>query len=78
MNGDFDIWYLPATFCPNFSFQVYTEPFQWRPLIYIEKTCDRVLEVNKKQVPLKSYSLGNKNRFCQSYIEEQRKSYINL
>ena len=38
--------------------QVYAAPFQWRLLIYIGKNLwRRVLEVNKKQVPLKSYSL---------------------
>ena len=37
-------------------------------LFTLEKTCD-VLEANKKQVPL--------NQFCQSNLEEQRKSYIN-
>ena len=57
-NGDFDIWYSPATLRHNFSFPVYTAPFQWRLLIYIGKNLwRRVLEANKKQVPLKSYSL---------------------
>ena len=55
---DFDIWYSPATFCHNFSFPVYTVPLQWRLLIYIGKNLwGRVFEANKKQVPLKSYSL---------------------
>ena len=57
-NRDFDIWYSPPTFCHNFSFPVYTAPFQWRLLIYIRKNLlHGVLEANKKQVPLKSYSL---------------------
>ena len=34
-----------------------------------EKTCDVVLEANKKQVPLKFPA--NKNRFCLSNLEEQ-------
>ena len=56
-NGDFDIWYTPGTFRHNFSFQVYAARFQWRLLIYIGKNLWRtVLEANKKQVPLKSYS----------------------
>ena len=47
-----------ATFCHNFFFPVYTAPFQWWLLIYIGKNLwRRVLEANKKQVPLKSYSL---------------------
>ena len=51
-------WYAPVTFCHNFSFQVYAAPFQWRLLIYIGKFLwRRVLEANKKHVPLKSYSL---------------------
>ena len=54
-------WYFiltRATFCHNFSLKVYTAPFQWRLLIFIGKNLWwRVLEANKKQVPLKSYSL---------------------
>ena len=55
---DFDIWYSLATFRHNFSLQVWAAPFQWKPLILIGKNlwC-RVLEANKKQVSLKSYSL---------------------
>ena len=65
-NRDFDIWYSPPTFCHNFSFPVYTAPFQWRLLIYIRKNLlHGVLEANKKQVPLKRLT-GNKNQFCQS------------
>ena len=57
-NGDFDIWYSPAIFHQNFTFQVYAVPFKWRLLIYTRKNLwHRVLEDNKKQVPLKSYSL---------------------
>ena len=57
-NGDFDIWYSPATFRHNFSLQVYAAPFQWRLLIFIGKNLWRiVLEANKKEVPPKSYSL---------------------
>ena len=58
MDGGFDIWYLLATFRHNFSFPVCAVPFQWRLLIYIGKHlwCG-VLDANKKQVPLKSYSL---------------------
>ena len=57
-NGDFDIWYSPTTFRYNFSFTVCAAPFQWRMPIYIRKSLwRRVSEANKKQVPLKSYSL---------------------
>ena len=50
--------YSLATFGRNFSFPVYTAPFQWRLLIYIRKNLwHRVLEANKKQLPMKSYSL---------------------
>ena len=48
----------PATFRDNLSFPVYTASFPWRLLIYIVKNLwRRVLEANKNQVPLKSYSL---------------------
>ena len=59
-------------FSVNFSFQVYAVPFRWR------NACDivRVLEANKKQVLLKSYFFESKNWFCQSNLEERRKSYI--
>ena len=64
-------------FSVNFSFQVYTVPFWWRLLIFIRKNLwQRVLEANKKQVLLKSYFAESKNWFCQSNLEEQRKSYI--
>ena len=58
MNVDFDIWYSLAAFRHDFSLQVYAAPFQWRLLIFTGKTFwRRVLETNKKQVTLKSYSL---------------------
>ena len=62
------MWHSLAFFRHNFSFPVYTVPFQWRLLIYIGKNlwCG-VLEANKKQVPRKILS-GNKNQFCQSNI----------
>ena len=48
------IWYSRATFCYDFSLQVYAAPFLWRLVGFIEKNiwCG-VLEANKKQVPLK-------------------------
>ena len=57
-NGDFNIWYSPTTFHHNLSLKVYAAPFQWRLLVLIGKNlwC-WVLEANKKQVPLKSFSL---------------------
>ena len=52
------IWHSSATFCHNFSLQIYTSPFQWRLLIFIRKNLwRRVLEANKRKVPLKNYSL---------------------
>ena len=51
-------WYLILT--GNFPplFLLCAAPFQWRSLIFIRKNlCRRVLEANKKQVSLKSYSL---------------------
>ena len=50
--------YSPATSHHNFSYHVYTAPFQWKLLIFIWKNlwCI-VLEANKKQVPLKIHSL---------------------
>ena len=55
---EWGFWYSPATFRHNLSFPVYAVPLQWRLLIYIGKNLlRRVLEANKKHVPLKSYSL---------------------
>ena len=52
-NGDFDISYLTKTFCHNFCLQVYV-----KAAYFIGKNLwHRLLEANKKQVPLKSYSL---------------------
>ena len=54
----YDIWYSPSTLCHSFSFQIYAALFQWRLLIFVRKclSCS-VLEANKKEVSLKSYSL---------------------
>ena len=53
-----DTGYSPVTFRHYFPLQVYAASFQWRLLIFIRKNLRRrVLEVNKEQVPLKSYSL---------------------
>ena len=64
-------WYLIFTYhfsCRNFSFPVDAVPFH--PV--------KDGEANKKQVLWKVLFSANKNRFCQSNLEEQRKSWINL
>ena len=63
--GDFDIWYSPATFRHNFSFPVKAA------YLHRKNLWRRVLEANKKLFS------GNKNRYCQSNLEEQRKRYVN-
>ena len=57
---EWGFWYLilPGFFHHNFSFPAYAVRLQWRMLIYIGKSLwHGVLEANKKQVPLKIYSL---------------------
>ena len=55
--GIFDSHQQLPTMIPTYL-QVYAAPFQWRLFIFIRKNlwC-RVLETNKKEVTLKSYSL---------------------
>ena len=36
-NGDFDIWYWPATFYQDFFFSVFAVLFQWGLLTYLQK-----------------------------------------
>ena len=60
-----------------FSLQVYAASFQWRLVIFIGRNLwRRVLEANKKQVRLKSYSLKIRINSVNQNIVEQR-SYIN-
>ena len=74
MNGDFHIWYSPATFRRNCSLQVYAAPFPWRLPIFIGKKSWRsVLEANKKQVPLKSYSLKIRIDFVNQILKNKEK-----
>ena len=54
------LWYLTLTgdFLQQLILQVYAAPFQWRTAYFHQKNLWRkVLETNKTQVPLKSYSL---------------------
>ena len=73
-NRDYDIRYSPATFRHNFSLQVYAASFQWRLLIYIGKNLWlRVLEANKKQAPLKSYSPKMRAHFVNQVLKNKEK-----
>ena len=42
-------------------------------LFTLEKTCDRVLEANKKQVPLKSYSLEIRIDSVNQFLKNKEK-----
>ena len=68
------IWYSPVTFRHNLSFPVYAAPFPWRLFIYIMKNFwRRVLEADKKQVPLKSYSLEIRIDYVNQILKNKQK-----
>ena len=69
-------WYLILTdhFSPWCTFPVHAVPLLWRLLIYIRKNLwHRVLEANKKQVTLKSFSLEIRIGFVNQILKNKER-----
>ena len=73
-NGDYDIWYSPRTLSHNCSLQL-CSTISVKVLVFIEKKFVMLNVGNLKEASsAKKLFSENKNWFCQSNLEEQKKS----